>query len=139
MKEKKQIRCQYTPRGIETFGKQRLGYARESNTEYIKVRWDGFKSWSNYAKVFIDTSPLLALYTDDEIQKMTEEKEPIVTPQAILHIEEALNQIKRSGLSERGLVVLLRDYIGTAKINKKQIEAVLKALPRLKDYYLQDK
>jgi len=136
MIKKKEIRCQYTKEGIETFNGQRLGYAKESNTEYCRVRWDGKKSWSRYSKTFIDTSPLIALYSDDEIKELAKEKEPIITPQAILSIENSLKQIKESGLSEKGLVILLREYIGASKINKKEIEAVLHALPRLKGFYL---
>jgi len=134
--KKKEIRCQYTKEGVVTFRKQRFGYARESATEYISVRWDGIKSWARYSKIFIDTSPLLALYSDDETKEMSKKEDPMITPQAILSIENSLRQIKESGLSERGLVILLRDYIGASKINKKEIEAVLSALPRLKNYYL---
>ena len=133
---KKEIRCQYTKKGIETFRKQRLGYTKESNTQYCSVRWDGKKSWTRYSKTFIDTFPLLALYSDDEIKELSKEEEPIITPQAVLSIENSLRQIKDSGLSEKGLIILLREYIGSSKITKKEIEAVLHALPKLKEFYL---
>ena len=133
----KHIRCQYTPEGIKTFKKQRLGYVvGKGRNSGLIVRWDGMKSTSNYAEYFIDTNPLLALYSDDEIEKIKKESEPVITPEAIFSIEKNLRLIQQSGLTEKGIVVLLRDYIGTQHINKKQIEAVLKALPRLKSEYL---
>lgn len=133
----KEIRCQYTKEGVKTFGKQRLGYAREGkNVNYVSIRWDGRKSWSRYSKSFIDTSPLLALYTDDEIAEITKQGEPKITPTTIDLIEKNLGYIKESGLSEKAIVILLRDYIGANKINRKQIEFVLHSLPKLKNQYL---
>jgi hypothetical protein len=141
MKITEQKRCQYTPQGLKTFGKQRLGYAREikrSNPDqqgYI-VRWDNKKSWQHYHADFIDVSPLLALYTDDQIAEITKEQEPEITAREVLAIDKNLEYLKKTGLSEKVIVILLKDYIGAQNINKKQIEAVLHALPRLKTQYL---
>ena len=138
MKETK--RCQYAPDGLRTFGKQRFGYAKEiiksGITTSYRVRWDGKKSWQTYHVDFIDVSPLLALYTDDEITEITRPKEPEITGRDIVSIERNLEYIKKTGLSEKAIVILLRDYIGPQHINKKQIEAVLQALPRLETQYL---
>ena len=136
--KKEKIRCQYTPEGVQTFGKQRLGYVVGHGRDGgLIVRWDNQKSTSKYVESFIDTSPLIALYSDDEIEQALKEQEPEITPQAILSIEKNLDYIRKTGLSQATIVVLLRDYIGAGKINKKQVVAVLDALPRLKSQYLE--
>ena len=138
---KEQKRCQFTPEGIKTFGKQRLGYAVEvkrDNPDQLayRVRWDNLKGWQTYNHIFIDVSPLLALYSDDEIEKIAKEKEPQITPQNIDSIENNLKYIKETGLSERAIVILLHNYIGGNNIKKAQIEYVLKGLNELRNTYL---
>jgi hypothetical protein len=91
----KKIRCQYTPEGIKTFGKQKLGYivGKGRDGGFI-VQWDGNKSTSKYAEFFIDTSPLVKLLVEGETPEVVEEKEPTITPESIINIEKALNRIK---------------------------------------------
>ncbi len=139
-KMKEQKRCQYTPQGLKTFGQQKLGYAKEINRHGIitsyRVRWDNKKSWQTYHVDFIDVSPLLALFTDDQQAEALKAKEPEYTAREILAIDRNLEYIKKTGLSEKAIVILLKDYIGGQNINKRQIEAVLQALPKLKGQYL---
>lgn len=55
---------------------------------------------------------------------------------SIVQVAEGFEQLTKSGLTQRALIVLLQDGIGMAKINKEQIRLVLEALPRLKGWYL---
>ena len=55
---------------------------------------------------------------------------------SIVKVSECFEKILSTPLKERGLVVLLHDAIGTAKISKQQIRLVLDALPRLKAWYI---
>lgn len=55
---------------------------------------------------------------------------------SIVKVSEGFEKILSTPLKERGLVVLLHDAIGTAKISKQQIRLVLDALPRLKAWYI---
>lgn len=54
---------------------------------------------------------------------------------SIVQVAEASQKLLNSGLTERALVVLLHDGIGTAKISKQQIRLVLQNLPRLRAWY----
>ena len=55
---------------------------------------------------------------------------------SIVKVAEGFQKALGSPLKERGLIVLLHDAIGTAKISKQQIRLVLEALPRLKAWYI---
>lgn len=56
--------------------------------------------------------------------------------QSVIQVGEGFERMKDSPLSQRGLIVLLHDGIGTSKITKSQIKLVLEALPRLKGWYI---
>ncbi len=55
---------------------------------------------------------------------------------SIIEVAEGFQQIQRSSLTQRALIVLLQDGIGNAKISKSQIKLVLDNLPRLKAWYI---
>ena len=55
---------------------------------------------------------------------------------SIVQVADGFAKVLSSPLKEHGLVVLLHDGIGIAKITKKQIRLVLQSLPRLKGWYL---
>jgi hypothetical protein len=137
--EQKQTRCRYSMEGLEALGdKQRLGFAigEPNSNSYIKVIWDGKKSGNSYHTDFIDMSLFVALLTDEEQEEIVKETEIQVTPVMINSIEKNLSYIKDSGLSEKALVILLKEYIGATKITKKQVEYVIQSLPKLKATYL---
>lgn len=54
--------------------------------------------------------------------------------EAIMRISDAAEGLTRSGLTERALILLIQDKIGVANINKKDIENVLRAIPKLRHY-----
>ena len=56
--------------------------------------------------------------------------------QSIIQVANGFEKILSSGITQRGLIVLLRDGIGWNKITNDQIEMVLTALPRLKGWYV---
>ena len=56
--------------------------------------------------------------------------------QSIVKVADGFDRLLKSSLHERAYLTLLHDYIGAGKINKKQISLVLKALPRLKAWYI---
>lgn len=56
--------------------------------------------------------------------------------ESVIKVAEGFEKAFKSPLSERAMVVLLHDGIGTAKITKQQIRLVLDALPRLKAWYI---
>lgn len=56
--------------------------------------------------------------------------------QSVIQVAEGFERVSKSPLTQRGLIVLLHDGIGTAKITKSQIKLVLEALPRLKAWYI---
>ena len=56
--------------------------------------------------------------------------------QSIVQVANAATKLLNAGLTKRAIVVLLQDGIGTAKINKSQIQLVLDNLPRLKAWYV---
>lgn len=56
--------------------------------------------------------------------------------QSIVQVAEGFEKVLKTPLTQRALIVLLHDGIGTAKITKSQIKLVLEALPRLKGWYL---
>ena len=70
--------------------------------------------------------------------KKTEEAEESVEllAKSVVQVAEGFERMKNSPLTQRGLIVLLQDGIGTTKISKGQIRLVLEALPRLKGWYV---
>ena len=52
--------------------------------------------------------------------------------EAIIKIHDALDKLTASGLTKRALVVLLHD---ATSVNRRDISAILDALPRLKQWY----
>src|SRR3990167_11454777 len=119
MKKEIKIRCQYSKKGLETFGKQRRGYAiGESRSggygKQLKVQWDGLKTPRVYAESFIEINPLIELYVDDDGVEKEKPVEPAegaeITPEAILNIERGLKSLEKHGLNERAIVVLIKDY-----------------------------
>ena len=56
--------------------------------------------------------------------------------QSVIQVAEGFERVLRTPLTQRGLIVLLHDGIGQAKITKSQIKLVLEALPRLKGWYI---
>lgn len=55
---------------------------------------------------------------------------------SVVRVAEGFEAILKTPLTQRGLIVLLHDGIGQAKITKSQIKLVLEALPRLKAWYV---
>jgi len=56
--------------------------------------------------------------------------------QSVIQVAEGFQKVLATPLTQRGLIVLLHDGIGQAKITKKQIQLVIEALPRLKGWYI---
>lgn len=57
--------------------------------------------------------------------------------QSIIQVSEAFEKIKKSGLSQRAIVLLLHDSIPARyKVGQKQIEAILEYAPQLKNHYV---
>lgn len=54
---------------------------------------------------------------------------------SVVEVAEGFEQLNRSPLNRRAIVVLLQDGIGVGKISKSQINLVLDNLPRLKAWY----
>lgn len=72
-----------------------------------------------------------------KIKKDKENPETVeLLAKSIIQVAEGFKKVLNSQLSRRALVILLHDCIGQSKINKKQIELVLEALPRLKAWYI---
>lgn len=135
----KKQRCQYSKEGLETFGKQKCGYVINKSKDNLcwRVLWDGQKTIINYEKDFIDVNPLIKLFTDEngiEKEKSIEEEEKKITPEIILSIEFALNKLRETGISHRGLEVLVKDYCGV-KVSMRQVKKVINAIEKLKSYY----
>lgn len=75
--------------------------------------------------------------TNIKIKKDEEAPESVeLLAKSIIQVSEGFEKLLKSSLNERAYLVLLQDYIGQGKINKKQIALVLKALPRLKAWYI---
>lgn len=55
---------------------------------------------------------------------------------SIIRIADGFEKLLKSDLNERAYTVLLQDIIGSGNISKKQIQLVLKNLPRLKAWYI---
>lgn len=55
--------------------------------------------------------------------------------EAITSLSDAAERMLNAGLSERAIIILLHDM---CKVNRNDIKAVLRALPELKNTYLQD-
>lgn len=73
----------------------------------------------------------LTIKTDEENPEPVE-----IIADAILKVADAFEKINKSSLSERAVILLLYDAIGSSNISKKQISYVLKYAPLLKNYYL---
>lgn len=72
-----------------------------------------------------------------KIKKNEEKPESVeLLAQSILQVAEGFNKVTNSSLTQRALVVLLHDAVGTSNITKGQIKLVLEALPRLKAWYI---
>jgi len=72
-----------------------------------------------------------------KIKKNEEAPESVeLLAQSIVRVAEGFQKVLNSPLKQRGLIVLLQDGIGQAKISKSQISLVLEALPRLKGWYI---
>ncbi len=72
-----------------------------------------------------------------KIKKNEEQPESVeLLAQSIIQVAEGFEKVINSKLTERALIVLLHDAIGTAKITKAQIKLTLQALPRLKAWYI---
>lgn len=132
-------RCQYSKEGLNTFGKQRQGYVVGESRDggLRRVLWDGNKTSSVYAKDFIEINPLIELFVDDngaEKEKPLEDEVAQITPETILKVETALEEIKKTGLTQRGLEVLVKDYVG-AKVPITHIRIVLSSLEKIKTFY----
>jgi predicted Fe-Mo cluster-binding NifX family protein len=71
------------------------------------------------------------------IKKNEENPESVeLLAQSIIQVAEGFEAVLSSKLTQRALIVLLHDGIGTAKITKSQIKLVLENLPRLKAWYV---
>ncbi len=57
--------------------------------------------------------------------------------ESVRNIDKAVKQMISSGLNERALIALIKDY--NSRLTKDEIRAVLNALKGLKSYYLEDK
>jgi hypothetical protein len=55
-----------------------------------------------------------------------------ILAEAIVRIGEAADKLKSSGLNRKAIVLLLHD---ATKVGKKDIDAILNALPRLRGWY----
>lgn len=72
-----------------------------------------------------------------KVKKNEENPESVeLLAQSIVQVAEGFEKVLSSPLTQRALVVLLHDGIGTAKITKSQIKLVLDNLPRLKGWYV---
>ena len=70
---------------------------------------------------------------DDDLANAAQASEEI--RDALGRIDDAANALLASGLTERALIVLLRDL---TQLKGADIRAVLRALPRLRDFVEQD-
>jgi hypothetical protein len=70
------------------------------------------------------------------VVKQSEENPVIreILAEAIVKIGKAAEQLQRSGINERAIIVLLHDYLN-AKVGKNDIKLVLHALPELQRMY----
>jgi hypothetical protein len=57
---------------------------------------------------------------------------------SIVQVADGFSKLLNSRLNERAYLVLLHDMIGAGNISKKQIQLVLKNLPRLKAWYIKN-
>ena len=71
------------------------------------------------------------------IKKNEEKPESVeLLAKSIIQVADGFEKILASSLTQRALIVLLHDGIGSAKITKSQIKLVLDNLPRLKSWYI---
>ena len=141
-KEYTKQRCEYSQEGLKTFGKQRRGYVlgESKDGRGWRLLWDGLKTTQVYAKDFVNVNPLIELYTDDDgAEKETPlaitGHEPEITPEIIENIEKSLESLRKTGLNERALIVLIKDYCGN-KVGITEIREVVSAIHKLKSYFL---
>ena len=139
--EQKKQRCEYSEEGLKTFGKQRRGYVlgESKDGRGWRLLWDGLKTTQVYSKDFINVNPLIDLYIDDGTEKETPlaitGHEPKITPEIIENIEKSLEYLRKTGLNERALIVLIKDYCGN-KVGITEIREVVSAIHKLKSYFL---
>ena len=75
-----------------------------------------------------------------KVKKNEEAPESVeLLAQSIIQVADGFEKVNNSSLSQRALIVLLHDAIGTSKITRSQIKLVLEALPRLKGWYIKKK
>lgn len=72
--------------------------------------------------------------SDDVIDNLGAIADLAAMPDAIRRLVEAVESVENAGLKRRAIVLLLADM---TKLNKKQINAVLDALPLLADRFLE--
>jgi hypothetical protein len=71
--------------------------------------------------------------TQIKIVKNKETPEPIeILAEAVVRIGENMEKLEKSGLNRRGVIALVYDY---TKIPKRDIEAVLDSLSKLRGWY----
>ena len=141
-KEITKQRCEYSEEGLKSFGKQRRGYVlgESKNGHGWRLLWDRLKTTQVYAKDFINVNPLIDLYVDDdgtekETPLVITGHEPEITPEIIENIEKSLEYLRKTGLNERALIVLIKDYCGN-KVGITEIKEVVSAIHKLKSYFL---
>jgi len=72
-----------------------------------------------------------------KIKKNEENPESVeLLAQSIIQVANGFEKALKSSLTQRAVLVLLHDGIGTSKITRSQIRLVLEALPRLKAWYI---
>lgn len=57
-----------------------------------------------------------------------------ILAESIVEISKAFSQIEKSGLTQRGLIILLQDMC--PQVSKGNIQAILRALPELENTYI---
>lgn len=68
------------------------------------------------------------------IQNPEDEVPKEILAQAIVRISQSVTSLKKSGMNQRAIVALVRDYTGYT-INKGTVETVLNALSELQRMY----
>ena len=75
--------------------------------------------------------------TTIKVKTNEENPEPVeIIADAIIRVAEGFEKMKASPLTERAIILLLHDAIGSAHITKKQIGYVLNYAPLLKEHYI---
>ena len=61
---------------------------------------------------------------------------PEILAASLIKIADAFEQLSKQGISQNGLIALLKDMPGMTTIRKREIKTVLDNLKRLKSYYV---